>query len=308
MYDDPSTGETPPRVVAPAATAAAAPAAVAPHEAAVVAAAPASPPSTALEVKDPRAARDAFKHRDADASRVEHDKAEPHGAASGDLVKALVFGGLDGVMTIFAVVTAAAGGGSSWQVVLVFGLANLVADAWSMGFGEFLGGMAEMDQAIAEREREAWEFDTVFEEEKEELKLIYMKKGYPEEDAQGIVDILAKSKVNFVDAMMKDELNISADLDDYWAPLKCGATMFSAFCIFGLVPLVPYFSGKGKGTDKIFYTSCGLVGVSLMLLGCIKGYLTDRPMFQMAMMMLFSGVVSGAVSFLVSGLIGAALA
>jgi VIT1/CCC1 family predicted Fe2+/Mn2+ transporter len=256
--------------------------------------------------KSRREAQKAFELRDAEKSREEHDKSEPHGSASGEMVKATVFGGLDGIMTIFAVVTAAAGGsgGGSWQIVLVFGLSNLVADAWAMGFGEFLGGMAELDQAVHEREREIWEFETNPEEEKEELKLIYMKKGYPEEDAQGIVDILSKNRDHFIDAMMKDELGISADIDDWYGPLKSGGVMFASFCCFGLVPLLPYFAGSGgKGIDKVFITSCCLVGVSLVLLGCVKGYLTNRPMAQMAMAMLFSGAISGVSSFLVANVL-----
>lgn len=258
------------------------------------------------DLKSRRIAQKAFELRDAEASRAEHEKAEPHGSASGDMVKATVFGGLDGIMTIFAVVTAAAGGsgGGSWQIVLVFGLSNLVADAWAMGFGEFLGGMAELDQAVHEREREIWEYETNPEEEKEELKLVYMRKGYPEEDAQGIVDILAKNKDHFIDAMMKDELGITADIDDYYGPMKAGAVMFTSFCCFGLVPLLPYFAGTGgKGTDKVFVTSCCLVGVSLVLLGCVKGYLTNRPMAQMAMAMLFSGGISGISSYLVANIL-----
>ena len=269
-------------------------------------ASPNSAASASSEKKSKTAAQKAFELRDAEASRIEHEKQEPHGKASGDIVKATVFGGLDGIMTIFAVVTAAAGGsgGGSWQIVLVFGLSNLVADAWAMGFGEFLGGMAELDQAVHEREREIWEFETNFEEEKEELKLIYMKRGYPEEDAEGIVNILAKNKDHFIDAMMKDELEISVDIDDFWGPVKSGAVMFCSFCVFGLIPLLPYFAGTGgKGVDKIFITSCCLVGVSLVLLGCVKGYLTSRPMAQMAIAMLFSGAVSGIASYLVANIL-----
>lgn len=259
-------------------------------------------------IKERKAARAAYESGDVEASRLEHEKNEPHSVASGELVKALVFGGLDGVMTIFAVVTAAAGPGGNWQVILVFGLANLVADAWAMGFGEFLGGTAEMDHARSEKLREEWEYDTVFEEEKEELMLIYMKRGYPEDDAQALVDILAKHKEHFIDAMMKDELGITDDLEDSYGPMKCGIVMFLAFCVFGMIPLVPYFGGVGKGTDSVFWTSCALVGVALLVLGCLKGYLTDRPIGQMALNMLFAGIVSGLVSYLIASILAVIIA
>ncbi len=65
----------------------------------------------------------------------------PHDEAHnslGDYLKGVVFGGLDGILTSFAIVAGAAGGKMSWEVVLVLGFSNIFADAISMGVGEYL--------------------------------------------------------------------------------------------------------------------------------------------------------------------------
>jgi vacuolar iron transporter family protein len=51
----------------------------------------------------------------------------------------LVYGANDGIITTFAVVAGVAGGALSARAVLIVGGANLIADALSMGVGNYLG-------------------------------------------------------------------------------------------------------------------------------------------------------------------------
>jgi len=165
-------------------------------------------PATAegAQTKSAAAARDAYTRGDVEASRREHalpHHHEPHSTTSGDLVKALVFGGLDGIMTTFAIVAAAAGGGADWKTVLIFGFSNKIADAWAMGFGEYVSGVAELDLARAERAREEWEVENYIEGEIKEMEEIYEARGFTAEEAREVVLIHAKDPKRFVDVMMK---------------------------------------------------------------------------------------------------------
>lgn len=74
----------------------------------------------------------------------------------GDYIKSMIFGGLDGILTSFAIVAGAAGGQLPVQVVLVLGFSNIFADAFSMGMGEYLSSKAHNEFVLKEREREAW--------------------------------------------------------------------------------------------------------------------------------------------------------
>ena len=255
------------------------------------------------------AVRKAFHERDAEASRLAHEEKrqtraaiahmENHGGTGSEFIKSIVFGGLDGIMTTFAIITAAAGVGADYKTILILGLSNKIADAFAMGFGEFVGGMAEIDYAVAERAREEWEVENCFDSEVEEMVGIYVNRGIEEADARRMVAIISKDPKTFVDFMMVDELQLMVDTEDVWAPVKQGCVMFLSFAGFGIIPLCAYFSGKGKGTDAVFFVAIGLTAFALTILGALKGYLAEISMLKSAAMMIANGVVAGIVSYTV---------
>lgn len=55
----------------------------------------------------------------------------------------IVYGANDGIITTFAVVAASAGAGMSASVILILGIANLVADGFSMGASKYLSLKSE---------------------------------------------------------------------------------------------------------------------------------------------------------------------
>jgi VIT1/CCC1 family predicted Fe2+/Mn2+ transporter len=254
-----------------------------------------------IESKSKAKAQEAFAQRDVEASRAEHMKnnntGEQHSGGASDYVKAIVFGGLDGIMTTFAIIAAAAGAGETWKTILVFGFANVFADAFSMGFGEFTSGNAELDHALRERAREEWEVENSPDLEKQEMVELYQKRGLSKEDSEVIVGVISKDPRIFVDFMMVEELQILIDLDDKYGPLKQAGVMFGSFIFFGLIPLYAYLGGVGKGTDYVFWISTGLTALALLLLGAVKGALTGVFIPLSSAMMLFNGCVSGGVSF-----------
>jgi VIT1/CCC1 family predicted Fe2+/Mn2+ transporter len=172
-----------------------------------------------------------------------------------------------------------------------------------MGFGEFVSGDAERDHALMERSREEWEVKNCKEMEMAEMVEVYMAKGLNEEDSKTIVNIIAKDPKLFVDFMMVDELGLLVDVDDKWGPLKQGIVMFFAFILFGCVPLLAYLGGSGSGLDSVFFFSCALTAVSLVILGSLSGYLTGVSIPKSAVTMVFNGCVSGGVSFGITSLV-----
>ena len=77
-----------------------------------------------------------------------------------------MYGGLDGIITTFAVVAGVAGASLSSGVVLILGFANLIADGLSMAIGDYLSTKAENEYNKAERAREKWEVENYPEGEK----------------------------------------------------------------------------------------------------------------------------------------------
>ena len=53
-------------------------------------------------------------------------------------LREFVYGGMDGAVTTFAVVTGAAGANLSSRIILILGFANVLADGFSMAVGSYL--------------------------------------------------------------------------------------------------------------------------------------------------------------------------
>lgn len=65
-----------------------------------------------------------------------------------DYLREFVYGGMDGAVTTFAVVTGAAGANLGVKVILILGFANVLADGFSMAVGSFLSEKSEQDLSI----------------------------------------------------------------------------------------------------------------------------------------------------------------
>ena len=231
-----------------------------------------------MATRDLELARSANELRDRDPdkasalSRVAHEvslpeeanagllnaSAEKHSRA-GDFVKSIVYGGLDGIVTTFAVVSGASGAGMGTGVVLVMGLSSLVADGLSMGLGDALSSKAEAQTIMKEREREAWELANFKEGEIREMVEVLGGRGVNAADAEVIVRTMAKYEDVFVDYMMHEELGLQVpDPDDN--PWKDGAVTFTSFVFFGFFPLLGYcaFANADLDMRELFAISCTL--------------------------------------------------
>ena len=62
-------------------------------------------------------------------------------------IKDIVYGANDGIVTTFAVVAGSMGAGLSREVILILGIANLLADGFAMGAGNYLGSLSEEEVA-----------------------------------------------------------------------------------------------------------------------------------------------------------------
>jgi VIT1/CCC1 family predicted Fe2+/Mn2+ transporter len=195
--------------------------------------------------------------------------------AEGGFLKPLIFGGLDGILTSFAIVAGAAGGNMPVPVVLVLGFSNIFADALAMGVGEFLSSKAENEWILSERRREAWEMENYPEGEIREMIDIYVERGMSLEDATLVVQTMSKYKDFFVDVMMTEELGLQVPEEDHKTEsMKEGVVMFCSFASFGALPILGYIIIPGLfpdvGEDVLFAAACVITGLVLFGMGCVK--------------------------------------
>ena len=257
-------------------------------------------------------ARSAYRRRDvgmAEAAHT-HERLEislrEKGTRSQHLADA-VLGATDGIVTTFAVVAGAAGADLSSAIVLVMGLANLLADGFSMAVGNYLGARSQQDYWVEERQREMWEIEHLPEAEREEIRRIYRHKGFGGATLERIVKTITGSKPRWVEEMMREELGIH---EEKIAPLKSGLVTFAAFALAGFLPLSPYvlaFLSFPFGS-RALPLALGLTAIALFAVGAARKFMTGRSWYQGGFEILgvggFAAICAFFVGYFLRGLVG----
>jgi vacuolar iron transporter family protein len=216
-------------------------------------------------------------------------------------LREIVYGGNDGIVTTFAVVAGFTGANASATiptltpaVVLLFGMANLVADAASMGLGNFLSIRADKDVYKTHAAKERHEIQHEPESEKTETIHILKEHGFSETDAKTLTDIYAKNEGYWTDFMMKYELEMSDPTYDN--PLLTGIATFTSFIIFGSIPLIPYvlFPSANPFFPSLFATFSALV-----LLGLLRYRITMENVFRSVFEIVLIGGTAALLAYIV---------
>jgi VIT1/CCC1 family predicted Fe2+/Mn2+ transporter len=227
---------------------------------------------------------------------------EQHGGAGSAYIGEIVYGGLDGIITTFAVVSGVAGAQLGTPVILILGLANLLADGFSMATGAYLSAKSEQEYYRKEWQREAWEVEHFPEGEAAELFEVYRGRGYSEEEARQLVTIQSREPQRWVQAMMVDELGMLADERN---PLVNGLATFLSFVVAGVVPLIVYLLGLFLSIPAAasFPAALVLSGLALFTLGAAKVRITHLNPWRSGLEMLIVGGLAAGVAYVVGALL-----
>lgn len=196
-------------------------------------------------------------------------------------LREIVYGGTDGIVTTFAVVagySGAQGGGihspAPYITVLLFGFANLISDATSMGLGNFLSVQA--DQELYTSERKKLLDSTRMELLPRTLETLLTNEGYEKDESVKIAAAIAKNRDYAAELIVEDHLNIPNPLREN--PLLTGIATFTAFITFGIIPLFPFI--LPETIISRFLLSIIATCISLTLLGLLRWKVTQRRPFK----------------------------
>ena len=142
---------------------------------------------------------------------IAHRESDVHGSKLGPFIQDIVYGGIDGIVTTFAVVSGATGAVLAHYIVIILGFANLIADGISMGIGNFLSLRSERDnynRLCAEERKEIHDSPDI---EREEIKEIYAKKGFTGDELDHVVAKITSDEDVWVETMMREEHGLTPE-------------------------------------------------------------------------------------------------
>ncbi|MEE3100683.1 MAG: VIT1/CCC1 transporter family protein, partial [Pseudomonadota bacterium] len=216
------------------------------------------------------------------------------------MLRELVYGGNDGVVTTFAIVAGFEGAGAEGAAqvggaaVLLFGLANLFADATAMGLGAYLAARAAQAVRRARHAARARTRAGVSDAARAGVADALRARGLAGRDAEAMADILARSPglaADFADGRLGPE----PPEDE--RPARGALATFVSFVVCGSAPLAPYLLGA-QG-DAAFGWSLGASLGALTGLGLLRWKVSDLALPRALGETLAVGVACGAVAFAV---------
>ncbi|GAA1521758.1 VIT1/CCC1 transporter family protein [Kribbella lupini] len=223
-----------------------------------------------------------------------------HRDVTGGWLRPATFGVMDGLVSNFALVAGVVGGGASGKVVIMTGLAGLVAGACSMASGEFTSVSSQTELMQAEIETERRELRTHPEDELRELTLMYEAKGLRPELAAEVAKELTADPDVALEVHVREELGV--DPNDLPSPWLAAGSSFAAFAVGALIPLLPFLLGAGSVWPALLLSVIGLV-----VTGGIVAKITARPFWYGGGRQLLLGGLSAGVTFLIGLAVGTGL-
>lgn len=217
--------------------------------------------------------------------------------------RAAVFGANDGLVSNLALVLGISGSGVSQHIVLLTGLAGLLAGALSMGAGEYVSVRSQRELLEASRPAQsAHEAVSLLDVDANELALVYRARGMSEEDAELRAKETLRASVD--PKAVAASTTVSAD-DEHEAigtGLRAATTSFLFFATGAIVPVVPYLIGL-EGVTALLVAAV-LVGVALLGTGAVVGLLSGGPPVKRALRQLAIGYGAAAATYLLGMLFG----
>lgn len=174
----------------------------------------------------------------------------------------IVYGGIDGSVTTFAIVAGVAGAGLSTWVIIALGIANVLADGFSMAAGNFSGTKAELDEIERLREVELRHLREDPAGERREIREILRLKGLSGEVLEAATDAVAANEEASVQLMLEGEYGL-AGVDPH--PMRAAMATFAAFLVAGLIPLMPFLLALPNAFQlSAIATACVFFGIGAM--------------------------------------------
>ncbi|MCD4550112.1 MULTISPECIES: VIT1/CCC1 transporter family protein [unclassified Schaalia] len=227
--------------------------------------------------------------------------------------RAAVFGANDGLVSNLALVLGVAATGIDTLLILMTGVAGLLAGALSMAAGEWVSVQSQrelLDASIPDPE--AHKSVTHLDVDANELALVFRARGESPEEAeahaaavfrQANAPATTESGVIAVRAALGDGgERTQGAAEEIGTPWHAAASSFIFFATGALIPLIPYICGA-SGTLAIIL-SAAIVGIALLFTGGVVGVLSGQAPLPRALRQLVIGYAAALVTYVLGAIFG----
>lgn len=231
-----------------------------------------------------------------EAGRVEH----VHADVSGGWLRAAVFGAMDGLVTNIALVAGVGGAGAAREVIILTGMAGLVAGALSMALGEYASVKTQNDAVAREVAIERAEIARRPDAERAELAAMYQEMGLSRQTAEAVASELHADPEVAVRVHVTQELGV--DPEEQPSPWAAAISSLVCFALGGIIPLIPFLIGSSSLALGLLVGAVGLFG-----LGAATARFTTRAWWWAGLRQLTFGGLAVAATYVIGSLIGASV-
>lgn len=221
-----------------------------------------------------------------------HDHRDPHRHSS--RLSDVILGGQDGLVNVLGVTLGVAAATQDARIVIAAGLAATFAESISMGAVAYTSTLAENDLYHSEKEREYRHIRLAPDVEVEEIRDIYLKKGFEGETLEKIVEVITSNHDVWVDVMMSEEFQMTPP--EKTKALRSALIVGLSALLGSLIPLLPFFFFS---VSLSIWLSIVIAALTLFIVGAYKARVTIGKPFRSGIQMAVIGTVSALAGYVV---------
>ena len=228
---------------------------------------------------------------------AEHHDDHTHRDVSGGALRAATFGAMDGLVTNIALIAGVGGAGADRSMIILTGVAGLVAGAFSMALGEFSSVQTQNDAVASEVAVERAELIRHPQAEEAELVEMYREMGLTPATAAAVAREVHSDPELALKVHVTQELGV--DPDEQPSPWTAAISSFLCFAVGGIVPLIPFLLGSASLAVGLLVGALGLFAV-----GAVTSRFTGKPWWFAGLRQLLFGAIAAGATYLVGSMIG----
>ena len=222
-----------------------------------------------------------------------------HNVDTSGRLRAAVLGANDGLVSNVSLVMGMAGAAPGPGVVLLAGVAGVVAGALSMALGEYVSVRVQRESFESLIAREKREIAHNPEHEQHEIAVIYRAKGIPAEDAERFAGHVMRDPEVALDLMAREELGLNPD--ELGSPVAVAFSSMAAFASGAVVPVLPFlFLPVATAAPA----AAILTVIALIMTGATTARMIGRPLVRGALRLAVLGGAAALITFFAGRIVG----